>query len=87
MSNNKEDMHPADVMAALKKNGFSMTEVARRAGYKYPGTLRQALYRPFPKGQRIIAAAMQMKPEDVWPSRYSATSKADDIEIPHRSVA
>lgn len=87
MSNSKDDMHPADVMAALKKNGFTMAEVARRAGYKHTQTLRHALYRPWPKGERIIAAALQKKPEEIWPSRYEKVSKADEIEIPHRTVA
>jgi len=83
----EQDMHPADVMAALKKNGFSMAELARRAGYAHSQTLRHALYRPWPKGERIIAAALQCKPEDIWPSRYAAATKAANIVIPHRTIA
>lgn len=88
MENNIEkDMHPADIAAALKKNGFSMAGLARRAGYTSGQTLRVALHRPWPKGERIIAAALEMKPEDIWPSRYAAVAKAAKIEIPHRTVA
>ncbi|NVK42142.1 MAG: helix-turn-helix domain-containing protein [Oceanospirillaceae bacterium] len=82
----KEDMHPADVMAALKKRGLTMSAVAKEAGYKYPQSLRSALDRKWPKGERIIAAALGMKPEDIWPSRY-LESPASKINIPHRSVA
>ncbi len=80
------DMHQADVMALLKKRGITLAEVSRRAGYKHPQTLHRALYARWPKGERIIACALGMKPEDVWPTRY-APKALDNIKIPHRTVA
>lgn len=80
-------MHPEDIKAALKKNGFTIASLSRKAGYKDPQTLKTPFYRHWPKGERIIAKALQKKPEDIWPSRYEAEKKASTIEIPHRSVA
>lgn len=37
-----------------------------------PNTLRSALAAPYLKGERIIAAAIGVKPEEIWPERYAA---------------
>ncbi|WP_038267972.1 helix-turn-helix domain-containing protein, partial [Xenorhabdus cabanillasii] len=34
-------------------------------------TLRNALVRPWPKGEKIIAQAIGVEPAVIWPSRYS----------------
>ncbi|EHQ1004279.1 helix-turn-helix domain-containing protein [Salmonella enterica] len=33
-------------------------------------TLANALTRHWPKGERLIAEALDVAPEDIWPSRY-----------------
>ncbi|EJD6685710.1 TPA: helix-turn-helix domain-containing protein, partial [Klebsiella pneumoniae] len=33
-------------------------------------TLANALLRPWPKGEKLIADAMGISPEIIWPSRY-----------------
>lgn len=63
------DWHRADVIAALKKTGTPLAKLSRRSGYS-TGTLANALVRPWSKGERIIADALNMKPEEIWPSRY-----------------
>ena len=50
------DWHRADVIAALKKTGIPLAKLSRRSGYS-TGTLANALVRPWPKGERIIADA------------------------------
>ncbi len=35
-----------------------------------PGTLSNALTRPWPKGEMIIAKAIGISPEEIWPSRF-----------------
>ncbi|MFB1117539.1 helix-turn-helix domain-containing protein [Dickeya dadantii] len=65
----KSDWHPADIIAALRKKGTSLSAVSREAGLS-SSTLANALYRPWPKGELLIANALGVKPEEIWPSRY-----------------
>lgn len=63
------DWHPADVVAALKKRGLSLRELSQENGYA-PDTLKECLRRPYPNAERLVAAALGMKAEEIWPSRY-----------------
>ncbi len=63
-----EDMHRADILAALKKKGWSLRALSLQSGLA-AGTLKAALERPYPKAERIIAAAIGFAPEAVWPAR------------------
>lgn len=65
----ESDWHPADIIAALKKQGTSMAAVSRNAGLA-SSTLTNALNRRWPKGERLIAEALGVTPEKIWPSRY-----------------
>lgn len=65
----KTDMHPADIIAGLKKKRISMAALSRQSGLS-SSTLANALSRPWPKGEHIIAQALEMNPADIWPSRY-----------------
>ncbi|MEL4300969.1 transcriptional regulator [Shewanella xiamenensis] len=73
--NQKHDWHQADIIAALKKQGTNLTQVAKAAGYSNAGTLWNALARKWPKGERIIATAIGVEPNVIWPSRYLRTEK------------
>ncbi|MHB7086321.1 helix-turn-helix domain-containing protein [Klebsiella pneumoniae] len=64
-----QDWHPADIIAGLKKKGTSLAAVSRSAGLS-SSTLANALLRPWPKGEKLIADAMGISPEIIWPSRY-----------------
>lgn len=65
----KQDWHPADIIAALKKKGTTLTELSRQSGYA-PSTLSNALARPWTKGEMIIANALGVEAKRIWPSRY-----------------
>lgn len=65
----KQDWHSADVIAALKKRGTSLAAVSRDAELA-SSTLANALVRRWPKGERLIAQALGVAPEEIWPSRY-----------------
>ena len=65
----KTDMHPAEIIAQLKKKHLSMAKVSRQAGL-CSSTLANALIRPWPKGEYLIADALEMEPSAIWPSRY-----------------
>ncbi len=70
----RQDWHPADVKAALEKRGLSMSQLSRGAGYS-PGTLSAALRRPYPHCEAIIAEALGMRPQEIWPTRYDAAGE------------
>lgn len=65
-----KDMHHQDIMAAIRKKGASLAGLARHHGYKNPRTLNSVFRAPYPKAERIIAEFLDMRPEDIWPSRY-----------------
>ncbi|HGV6162209.1 TPA: helix-turn-helix domain-containing protein, partial [Escherichia coli] len=57
MESNFIDWHPADIIAGLRKKGTSMAAESRRNGLS-SSTLANALSRPWPKGEMIIAKAL-----------------------------
>lgn len=65
-----EDWHPAEVVAALRMKGYSLRQLALLNGYTHGGSLTSALRRPYPLAESIIAEALKLKPEKIWPSRY-----------------
>jgi len=76
MGTNEEhtDWNRIDIVAALHKQGVSIRELSVRAGLK-PDTLKNALSRAYPKAERIIADALGVAPEHIWPSRYLNASR------------
>ena len=69
------DWHRADVVAALKKRGLSVSALSRQHGLA-TATLGNCLRSPWPKGERIIADALGLEPQDIWPSRYQQLKRA-----------
>jgi Ner family transcriptional regulator len=66
---NPQDWHPADIVAALRKAGWSLRKLSVHYGLG-PGSLKNAIAVPYPNGERLIAAAIGVKPQEIWPSRY-----------------
>lgn len=67
-----KDWHSADIIAAIKKKGTTMAAISREAGL-CSSTLSNALTRKWPKGEKLIAEAIGVRAEIIWPSRYSET--------------
>ncbi|EFE06536.1 helix-turn-helix domain-containing protein [Citrobacter youngae] len=65
----KQDWHPAYIIAALHKRGTSLAALSRQAGLA-SSTLANALTRPCPKGEWLIASALKVHPATIWPTRY-----------------
>ena len=65
----RQNWHNADIIAALHKKGTSLAAVSRRAGVG-ASTVGDALNRPWPKGEWLIAEALAVHPAEIWPSRY-----------------
>lgn len=68
---NAPDWHPADIVAALRKAGWSVRKLSAHHGYAGPSALSNAIQKPWPKGERLIADAIGVSPEQIWPSRYA----------------
>jgi Ner family transcriptional regulator len=68
-----EDWHWADVLAGLRKRGWSLRQVGLDCGYADGNALGEVARRPWPKGEKIIAAYLgKDHPKEIWPSRYDA---------------
>ena len=64
------DLHPAVIVARLRIAGWSLRRLSEASGL-HPTTLANALRRPYPNGEKIIAHALGLAPNAIWPSRYS----------------
>ncbi|QKJ02855.1 helix-turn-helix domain-containing protein [Yersinia mollaretii] len=69
MINKIPDWHPSDIIAAIRKKGSTLSAVSRNSGLS-SCTLANALTRPWPKGEYIIAEFLSIHPSEIWPSRY-----------------
>lgn len=65
------DMHPADIVAALHKAGWSLRKLSVHYGYS-PESLKEALRRDYPRAEKLIALAIGIPAAKIWPSRYAA---------------
>lgn len=67
--------HVADIKAALEKKGYSLARLSRKNDYCRTAAAI-AIYRPWPKMERLIADAIGVEPREIWPSRYDADGNA-----------
>ncbi len=65
-----EDWHPADIKATLEKAGWTLSRLSRSHGY-HRSAASHVLRHPWPKLERVIAEAIGLQPQDLWPSRYT----------------
>ena len=66
----REDWHPADILAALHKRGFTLRDVARAHGLKDSSTLSKAMVISYPAGEKRLADAAGVPVEEMFASRY-----------------
>jgi len=64
-----EDWHIADIKSALEKAGWSLRKLSLHHNLNGT-TLSVALRKPYPNAEKIIASAIGVTPEEIWPSRY-----------------
>lgn len=64
------DWHPADVKAALAKAGWSMRQLGFHHGYRGDSSLGEVFRRPWPRVEKLIADAIGVPAQEIWPSRY-----------------
>jgi Ner family transcriptional regulator len=61
------DWHPAQVKAALEMSGTNLSKLAKEHGYAH---INEGLNRPWVGAEYIVARALGVAPEVIWPSRY-----------------
>jgi Ner family transcriptional regulator len=71
----QQDWHPADVLAALKKRGKTLSGISIAHGY-HATAAGKALKQPWPAMEAVIAAALGVEPEEIWPTRYARNRPA-----------
>ncbi|WP_203234307.1 helix-turn-helix domain-containing protein [Burkholderia mayonis] len=54
-----------------RKKGWNIRRLAKECGYSNSSALRKAFDSSYPKAERIIADAIGVAPEMIWPSRYA----------------
>lgn len=67
----KEGMHHADIVAAVKKVGTNLRQLAIANGFGQ-STLRAALHKPHPRAQRLIAETIGKPVHEIWPQWFDA---------------
>lgn len=76
----EQDWHRADILAELRKKGWSLRSLAIEGKVSY-NTLKSALDKPYPKMERLIANAIGVAPEIIWAGR-----NAERIERNRRPI-
>lgn len=72
------DWHRADIKAALEKAGWSFRRLATLHGYSAK-SLSAVLWKPWPRAEKLVAEALGVPAQRIWPSRYrkDGTPKSD----------
>ena len=63
------DWPPADIVAELRKAGWTVRSLAIHCNIT-PTGLSRAMRESFPVNERRIADALNVHPQTIWPSRY-----------------
>lgn len=67
----QQDMTRAQIIALLHDNNITLVAIALANGMSDSTGLSIALTRGFPLNERRIAAALNVHPMELWPSRYN----------------
>ncbi len=67
-------MHPADIVAAVRKSGTNLSRLALANGFG-ESTLRAALKKPHARAQRLIADTIGRSVHELWPQWFDASGR------------
>lgn len=70
----KIDWHPADIVAAIRKQELTLKELSIANGLT-PRACATAMHRPYEKPEKVIANQLGLHPKEIWPSRYHADGR------------
>jgi Ner family transcriptional regulator len=66
----KKDWHPADIKAALEKEGWNFARIAREYSFINRRSPGNVLRIPWARTESIIGEIIGIPPAEIWPSRY-----------------
>ncbi|MDD2725203.1 MAG: helix-turn-helix domain-containing protein [Methylovulum sp.] len=66
-----QDWHPADIVAALHKAGYTLEKLGEKYNLKSGQTFSKAMRYSFPSAEQRIAEVLGIHPKTIWPSRYN----------------
>lgn len=69
------DWHPEIIKAELHRRGITLRSLSVEAGYK-ADSLKSVLRVPCVRYEQIVANALGITPESIWPSRYEARNSS-----------
>ncbi|GLK85727.1 helix-turn-helix domain-containing protein [Ancylobacter defluvii] len=69
-----QDWHAEQVKAAVRMRGAKLSQLGIAHGYE-ASTIYKVWTRPWPELERIIATFLELKPQDIWPSRYDRAGR------------
>jgi Ner family transcriptional regulator len=78
-----QDWHVADIKCALEKKGWSLARLSKKHRY-YRSAAATALSRPWPKMESLIAEAIGVPPQTIWPSRYDEHGNSNRFRFGRR---
>lgn len=65
----QKDWHKAHIKAAVEIAGYTLRGLSRLHGLS-TSYFREALHRPLPRAEKILAELIGVTPQKIWPSRY-----------------
>jgi Ner family transcriptional regulator len=70
------DWHPADILAAIKKQGMTASGLSMKLGYR-PSSVGSVIngFTYSERAERLIAREIGVSPQVIWPSRFGADGK------------
>lgn len=74
-----EDWHRADIVAAIRKTGTTITALSRKNGFA-ANSLANVLDRKWPRAEQIIASHLNIPPWVIWPSRYTEEAEFREVK-------
>ena len=66
----RKNMHPEDIKCAIRKTGITVSSLGPLNGLA-DSSIRQALIRPNPSANRVIADYLGKSPHEIWPEWFA----------------
>ena len=84
MRKQHEGWHPADIMAAVRRKGSNLAQVALAAGL-HETACRAAIRRKYAEGELAISRFLGVPPHDIWPDRWLPDGTRVDLRLQRKN--
>ena len=66
----QQDWHPADIVAAIRKRGYTLSDIARAEGLNSSSILSRAMTQSYPAAEVRLAKYAGVPVQQMFPTRY-----------------